>query len=601
MPTYISMIAGDSDGTLFAGAAHAPSGEPKAMMHNDLEQDAFDAPAGGAGQIHARGVAFCAIGAAAVAAALLVAVGGFTWGLPGPKHIQSYHPDEQNVTYSLRNMDPARRDFNPRFWGNPTFYTYQVAAAALGASKAGLLPARFDADYWLAHPEAVRAFYVIGRELSFLYAIASVIAIYCLAKRLSADPSAPVAAAVLLVALPVTAVHCHYMTVNSSAVFWSLMAMLFAVRLQERSLWRNYILAGVFAGFAVSTKFNNAFLPLAIFVAHVASLEKPLSPKAIVSGKLFAAAVATFLAFFAGSPYYILAHGEVQADAHNRMNIGAFWDFSTPPERLLTDFWNHMTASTGWVLAAVFLAVVPLAFVFGPRRKLAPVFAVVFPFLAVSVKSGWWAFPSRMWPMLALMAVITAVMLFEKRRAFVGGLLYPSVLVGLVIAAVWNIAYFNLIRSEHVRTESSRWLEANVPSGSAIVILNTPYYEEPDIVYENALHPEHVRGTRYRIVSLGGEFDALTPELGKWLVVPERYEWSLRDATGMGIKDYAMAHGFESVTSFSRDFEVLGVSLRSWVPADMVQNYPVFIFRRTESLTGIPLEMDLAGALLGRR
>jgi hypothetical protein len=33
----------------------------------------------------------------------------------------------------------------------------------------------------------------------------------------------------------------------------------------------------------------------------------------------------------------------------------------------------------------------------------------------------------------------------------------------------------------------------------------------------------------------------------------------------------------------------------------MVQNYPVFVFRRKESLTGVPLELDLAAITLGWR
>jgi len=528
-------------------------------------------------------VVFALSGALSVTASALTAFGGFTWGLPSNTHIQSYHPDEQNVTYSLRNMHPAQRDFNPRFWGNPTFYTYQVGALALAASKAGLLPANLDAEYWLAHPDAVRAFYVIGRELSMAYAILSAILVYYVARRVASDRFAPFAAAIMFVSLPVTAVHSHYMTVNASSVFWALAAMLFALRMQDKPSWPNYILAGAFAGFAISTKLNNAFLPLAILAAHIVAAAPNGWRKVLLSGRLLAAIAACAAAFFAGSPYYVLAHREVITDPHNQMNVAALWDLSAAPAELLKDFWNHWTAACGWVLAAVFVAALPLAFVFGPRRRLAPILAVVFPFFALALKSGWWAFPSRVWPLLALLAIITAVLIFEHRYAFIGGLVAPSAIAGLLVTVPWNVAYLNLSRGEHIRDESSRWIASNVHPDSGIIILDTPYYEAPNIVYQNAVHPEYVAGPRYDIVDLGGNFGALKDAAGKWLVVTQSYEKTLREKTGMGIQEYADRNGFELVTTFDRDFEAFGVVLRSWIPADMVQDYTIYIYRRKEA------------------
>jgi 4-amino-4-deoxy-L-arabinose transferase-like glycosyltransferase len=527
-------------------------------------------------------IVFALIGCASVAAALLLAFGGFTWGLPGPDHIQSYHPDEQNVTLSLRNMHPENRDFNPHFWGNPTFYTYQVGALALAAAKLHILPGRLDSAYWLAHPEAVRTFYILGRELSFAYMVLSAVLVFYVTRRLTADKFAPLVAAAIFISLPVTAVHCHYMTVNSAAVFWSLAAMLVTLRILDKPTWVSYIFAGLFAGLAIATKLSNAFLPLAILTAHVVA-SAPLGWKRLLlPGRLVAAAVMCGLGFFAGSPYYVLAHNEVIADAHHNMNMAALFDFTTPPDVMLGDFWNHWSAACGWVLGAVFFAALPVAFVFGPRRRLAPVFAVVFPLLLLAVKSGWWAFPSRIWPLLALLSIVTAVMLFERRRAIAAGLLAPSLALGLLITIPWNIAYFNLTRYPHVREESSQWIEANIRPEAGIIILDTPYFESPDVIYRDAVHPEAAGGPRFKIVNLEGDFAALKSAPGKWLVIPERYDGKLREKLKVGMNDYARRNGFGLVTTFDRDFEAFGYALRSWIPADMVQNYAVYIFRRNE-------------------
>ncbi len=538
-------------------------------------------------------------------AALAVAAGGFTWGLPDARHIQSYHPDEQNVTYSLRNMEPSKLDFNPRFFGNPTFYTYQVGAAALAASLVGILPREHSEEYWLSHPEAVRRFYVIGRGLSFAYMLLSLWMAYLVAAKLTARRSAGVVAALVVFSLPVIAVHSHYMTVNSSAVFWALGAVFFALRIRERARWRDYVLAGVFTGFAVSTKLNNAFLPLAILAAHLQAGDGSISRK-LASGRLWACAGVCVTAFFVGSPYYVLSYSTVSSDPHNRMNMAAFLDFSSSLTALLVDFWNHLSGACGRVMAGVLLATLPLALVLG-RKAFAPILAVIVPFLLIAVKSGWWAFASRMMPLIALLAVSAVVLVLThgSKRALRAALAAALVL-GLLATIPWNLAYFNLMSEEHIRSQSSRWIEWKIPEGSRIIVLDTPYFDDPDIVYENALHGETTVWPRYEIVNLEGRYGDLANAEGRWLVIPQRFEEKLTTAgfggsrayaepngiklwpglaQSTGIRAYAESNGFTLYAGLAADFRALGRQLRDWAPADMVQAYPVYIFRRVEPET----------------
>lgn len=529
----------------------------------------------------AVGIALLAAAAAfSLAASFAVAVLGFGWGLPAQTHIQSYHPDEQNVTYSLRNMNPADLDFNPRFFGNPTFHTYQVGALALAASYAGLLPRETGEEYWLEHPESVRRFYILGRGLSLLYAMGSLVLVYVAARRLTGDGVASAAAVAVFASLPAFAVHSHYMSVNASAVFWSLAAVLFALRLRDRPSWANYLWAGMLAGLAISTKLNNAFLPFAILAAHLqASRGKPMAAR-LFSGKLCAAAGMCLAAFLAGSPYYLLSLGSVQADPHNRMNLAAFFSMSDPVGKVLADFWNHLTASCGQLFAVMLLLAGPAALLFD-RRRSAPILAVALPFLAVALKSGWWAFPSRMLPLLALLAILAAGLLRKVRAKGFARFAGAAVLAAaFATAGVWNFAYFNLMRGEHVRAASSRWISETIEPGSTIAVLETPYFDDPDIVYENALHPGRTAAAAYKVENLRGDYDSLSQSRALWLVVPQRFEGKLAKAGCGGIIPYARAHGFELDRTFSRDFDAFGIRLRDWVPADMVQQYPVYVFRR---------------------
>ena len=514
-----------------------------------------------------------------VLAAALVLFGGFTWGLPDASHIQSYHPDEQNVTRSLRNMNPRELDFNPRFFGNPTFHTYQIGAAALAASTAGILPRETSEEYWVEHPEAVRRFYILGRGVSLVYALLSLVLIYRIAAGITGKRWAGIAAAVLFFSTPVFAVHSNYMTVNSSSVFWSLAAVIFAFRLRENPSWKNYLLSALFAGLAISTKLNNAFLPLAILTAHLQARGSKGLLRSLLSRKLITAAAVTVLAFFAASPYFLLSMTTVRESAHNKMNFTALFDFSKSPLLLMREFWDNFSGGLGEPLSILFIFAIIAAF-FRGRKKLAPILSVAAPFFLLAVKSGYWAFPSRMLPLLALLTVILAVVisdLAKKSRRTAG---WALVALALVATIPWNVAYWNLMRTEHVRAESSRWIVENIPEGKKIIVLDTPYFESPDVIYERALHPGLEYWGEYDIRSLGGDFNTLGQTSGDWLVISWRYDRKLRESIGIGIDEYTAGHGFGLEKSFERRFESFGREMRSWLPADMVQNYPVFIYKR---------------------
>ena len=529
-------------------------------------------------------------GVLGLATAFAVAGGTFTWGLPGATHIQSYHPDEQNITYSLRNMKPREFDFNPRFFGNPTFFTYQVGALAAVAGAAGLLPLEVGEDYWLAHPEAVRRFYILGRGLSAAYALGALALVVVLGYKVCGTARGGIYAGLFFATLPVTVIHGHYMTVNASGVFWSLAAMLFAVKIVDEPSWRNYIGAGVCAGLAISTKLNNAFLPLGILAAGLAA-HGGQAAKRPVAARISAALGLCAAAFFAGSPYYVLSYASVAGDPHHRMNIEALFAFSGSWRTVLGGFWNHMSAACGWVFAGLLPAAVFLA-VFTRNRRAVPLVAVAMPFLFLAAKSGWWAFPSRMWPALALGAVLLSAVLEGRTMAPVRIAAGLTAAVAILATMVWNAAYLELAAGEHIREESSRWIAEHIPAGEEIVVLDTPYFEEPDIVYENALHEGRLAPVKYRIANLEGKFDGLAGANAKWLVTGQRYDGILKARKAKGLFEYARENGFQIAATFQRRFEFFGWQLRDWVPADMVQNHPVYVFRRTQPVKEPPATSD---------
>ncbi len=197
-----------------------------------------------------------ALQAAAVAAVFVVGAALRLLGLDWD-HGQHQHPDERFLSSVLLQVqpapdlwtyfDPARSPLNP-FNHDISFFVYGTFPLYLVESLARALGRT-------AYDEA----YLIGRALSALFDLGTVVLVYLLGRRLLGPWPALVAAA--LMALAVHSIQiAHFFAVDTFATFFATLTLWLLVRYSKSRDARNLGLAGIAAGLAMASKLSAGLL-----------------------------------------------------------------------------------------------------------------------------------------------------------------------------------------------------------------------------------------------------------------------------------------------------------------------------------------------------
>jgi tetratricopeptide (TPR) repeat protein len=294
--------------------------------------------------------------------------------------------------------------------------------------------------------------------------------------------------------------------------------LLFALRILDDPRTRNYVLAGVFAGLATSTKYSGVLLPLAILLAHVVASQRedakpargerpaqrrsrrapPAAPppragsvarvlRSLKSRRLLLAAAAYVTALFLTSPYILLDFDAFWVGFNYErlhMRVGHFGLDESPAivyyARVLTD------SLLGWPLALVSLG----AFVYYVlwRRHAGALVLTIFPIIYVALISSFSMKAERyILPLMPIACVLAGAFVHEmlsRRLARPLTQTAAAALVTLFLAAPSLVAYARglpRLRGD-TRTLAREWIETNVPSGSYVV--SETYGPEPLSVIE---------------------------------------------------------------------------------------------------------------------
>ena len=195
--------------------------------------------------------------------AFLLRIYGITFGLP-----YLYNPDEPAF------VDPALSfgsgDFNPHWFGHPgsslmyllflLYSAYFVIGFLLG-----IFPniESFEQLY-LTDPTT---FYLIGRTTAVLFGTFTVFIVYLVAERIYAKKVGVIAALFLSVSL-LHVIHSQFIRTDVPATFFIIISFLFSLLILEKNQLKYYILAGIFGGFAIATKYTSGIIIFPIIIAH---------------------------------------------------------------------------------------------------------------------------------------------------------------------------------------------------------------------------------------------------------------------------------------------------------------------------------------------
>ena len=431
-----------------------------------------------------------ALGAAVLAVAAALRFTGLDWD-----HGQHQHPDERFLSTVLTQIQPA-----PDLWtyfdpsGSPlspfnhdvSFFVYGTFPLFLVESLARLLGRN-------GYDEA----YLVGRALSALFDLGTVLVVYLLGRRLL-GPWPGLAAAALL-ALAVHSIQiAHFFAVDTFATFFATLTLWLLVRYTKSRDARSLGLAGIAAGLAMASKLSTGLL-LVLFAGWWAltwvregALSDTWARRGAWLAHLGAFGVSAALTFRLFQPYafaqawpwdwrlgpaFVNALAQQQAIQSGTLDWppGIQWAGATawlyPLEQIVR--WGVGPAFGLAALAGVGLALVvwwrtgthalALPLVWGGLNLLI--------FGAFVLKTMRYFHP--VYPVLAL-ATAWAFAWGWERRARLGGLAGWG--VGAALAAVlgatllWALAFIQIYGRDHTRVAASAFIYANAPPGSTIVV-----------------------------------------------------------------------------------------------------------------------------------
>jgi len=242
-----------------------------------------------------------------LAGAWVVRLLGVSRGLP---YVHEW--DEPTVlSYVLGMMQ--RGDLYPNAFVYPSVYYYMLLPVMylhyFYLHAHGVLSS--PSDIALYHPQAaagaywwyigVPSFYVWGRTLTTLMGTATVYLVYRIGKTVYGAPVGLLAAALLAVA-PGAVYYSDTVRVDIPMVFFVTLTVLLGLNVIRRGALQDYILTGLLAGLAISTKTNAVIVMLALAVAHLSNVQR----KRLVNLPLVLMGLCVLVGFAVGTPYVLI-------------------------------------------------------------------------------------------------------------------------------------------------------------------------------------------------------------------------------------------------------------------------------------------------------
>ena len=276
----------------------------------------------------------------------------------------------------------------------------------------------------------------------------------------------------------------HLATLESGVTFWVVLTFFFSQRIFRTGKSLNYLLAGLFAGFSVSTKYNGALVTLLILSAHISyAVANNISAwRVVLSKKLLLSAASSILGFFVGTPYALLDFKNfIRTDSA----VGALWQFhrqKAPLYRTIfnfdlleTRFKSEIFRSLGFlgpilVLLGSYLSLKKLK----NRAVVILLFPALYFWYVGSFKLFYSQYFNLLFPFLAILVGIGMIGLIKIIRDFMKNsfLLTPVMILILFLSAVSQI--IQIVKMDYVfamgdnRVVAEKWISENVKAGSKI-------------------------------------------------------------------------------------------------------------------------------------
>lgn len=242
-----------------------------------------------------------------------------------------FHPDEPATVRSALSIrfypNPKHFDW-PHFYIYLNYFLYMIFARFRDIAVSLNLKDSLSVSFPLFWNDDI-IFYLLTRVFSAVLGASTVIPIYLTGKKLFGK-SVGLFGALAIALMPFHVSHSHYALIDIPMVFFLAWSLYFSSQIFLKGRWQDYVLAGVFMGFAASTKYHGALGTFVIVLAHLLRLSgkkfnRPIRDFLKDIKKLLLAGGCSIAAFLVGTPYALLDFATFR---RTDGPAGAFWQFT---------------------------------------------------------------------------------------------------------------------------------------------------------------------------------------------------------------------------------------------------------------------------------
>ncbi len=498
---------------------------------------------------------------------------------------------------------------------HPSGYSLLLAVVFGMYFVVGKLLGQFpDVASFLIHFSTHREdFITLGRLLSGVFALATVPAIYALARRLFNERAALLASFAFVLSYPVI-FYAHIAANITMLMFLTAMAMYHIVRVSEQGRVRDYALAGAFIGAAIGTKYYPILLALPLLIAHLYNTgwRAGVRERAQVGKLVIAGAAVVFFAvlmfplpllefkqwsYFFKDTYQFYTGGNVVENAYRLVwgNVPHYEATAAEPSPWWSNSLRSLSESTlAWFGVGLMYGVYRF-----PRRSLLLASPFVVMFVVQCVKGGLGLGVRQLYfgiPLLLILASAALVNVVESLRLPARWRTPLVVAVGFVLLVqpmMWATRFLSLLSKPTTVELGRAWLLENIPKGSVLLCDGgaAPFGEMEGWWADNSMHTFSANESE-RLVKDARKRASPFKVLGmKWENAREECELALSVGTPVFVvtTDYFFTHYWHPETLAS--WGNMGLSV-----AEKMRNYVTEIMRNSNPIHVIaPREEDAFG------
>ena len=328
-------------------------------------------------------------------------------------------------------------------------------------------------------PQDVRRIYHVARVLAALYSIGVLGVVWILGRRYFGERQAILG--VICVSFAAGAIQqAHFYIVDGPFVLLSTAGMWATLRALEGETRRWYVAAGLLIGLTGAVRLNGLLLGVVLLVGYMVCSDESWRHRwhRLWHANLWVAGLVSALTLVVLEPYLVMDSSwmwrsdsltdfglAVKVVRGELLQLWLLADWHTTP---YVHHWTHLwPLAVGWPLTIFFLGA--LGYV-GWRRNGRHLLILLWCILYFGIVGGLVAKSVRyiipLLPFLALFAGALLVRLWDERRWV--GAVATGVVVGYTI--VYGVAFAGVYAVEDSRIRAGRWIEDNLPPGSAIAV-----------------------------------------------------------------------------------------------------------------------------------